>query len=362
MKLPDVTRRAQFTLASLVASLTLFGGPALWAQAPARWKQHDHNRPRPAIVAPPAQTLPVPPPADAVVLFDGRDLSHWQSADGQPPRWIVRDGVMESVPGAGYLYSARSFGDVQLHVEWASPARVEGHSQGRGNSGVFLMGLFEVQVLDSYDNITYADGQAGAIYGQYPPLVNVCRPPGQWQSYDISFRRPRFGSDGRLQHPARLSVWHNGVLIQDNVEPWGPTSWLQALPYEPTPAKLPLSLQDHGNPVRYRNIWLRELPEQPGPQPPADDRPVITLPHDQLARYVGRYGEAGRAAREIRLEGDRLQLNTSGAWLDLVPHSPSEFSLPWTQGGVQFELDDQGRPVALQFQLSGEDHGRDPRQ
>src|SRR5262249_35796661 len=164
------------------------------------------------------------------------------------------------------------------------PARGEG--RGRGNSGVFLMGLYEVQVLDSYKNDTYPDGQAGAVYGQYPPLVNACRPPGEWQSYDIVFRRPRFRPDGSLVEPARITVVQNGLLGQADARPGGPAAWLQALPYPPHPARLPLGFQDPATPARYGNIWLRELPEAPPPGPPADTRPVLTLPTASLARYV----------------------------------------------------------------------------
>ena len=191
-------------------------------------------------------------------------------------------------PDSGYLFSADKFGDVQLHVEWATPVPASGHGQGRGNSGVFLMGLYEVQVLDSYENDTYADGQAAAIYGQYPPLVNACLPPGEWQSYDVVFRRPRFHEDGTVAKPARITVFHNGILVQDDVELWGPTAWLQHRPYERHPDKLPISLQDHGNPVRYRNIWLRELrePEEPGP-PAEPEIKVVNLSVDELKEFVG---------------------------------------------------------------------------
>ena len=180
-------------LVPFTCSLALGVGLPAVAQSPARWKAHDMSRPRPPVVQPPPQALPVPAPPDAVVLFDGKSgLADWRSSDGGPAKWVVKDGAIESVPGSGYLYSARGFGDVQLHVEWAAPVPAKGTSQGRGNSGVFLMGLYEVQVLDSYQNDTYPDGQAAAIYGQYPPLVNACRPPGEWQTYDIVFRRPRF--------------------------------------------------------------------------------------------------------------------------------------------------------------------------
>ena len=155
------------------------------------------------------------------------------------------------------------FGDVQLHVEWASPNPPAGKGQGRGNSGIFLMGLYELQVLDSYGADTYADGFAGAIYGQYPPLANASRPPGQWQTYDIAFRRPRFDKDGKIVEPARMTVIHNGILIQNNEELWGRTDWLETSPYEANPDRGPIQLQDHGHPVRFRNIWIRELARAP---------------------------------------------------------------------------------------------------
>ena len=167
-----------------------------FAQIDAKWKAHDMNRPLPKIITPPANYLPVTPPSDAVILFAGNDLSLWESMDGQQTKWICRDDYFECVKGSGFIRTKQGFGDVQLHIEWQAPVPAKGHSQGRGNSGVFLMGLYEVQVLDSYDNITYADGQAAAVYGQYPPQVNAARPPGEWQSYDIVFHRPRFNSLG----------------------------------------------------------------------------------------------------------------------------------------------------------------------
>jgi hypothetical protein len=163
------------------------------------------------------------------------------------------------LPNSGNISTREAFGDCQLHVEFAEPSPPSGESQGRGNSGVFLMGLYEIQVLDSYQNKTYADGQASAVYGQYPPLVNASRPPAQWQMYDIVFHGPRFGKAGELLHPARVTVLHNGALVQDNVELTGPTAQGERPPYKVHAEKLPLSLQDHHNPVRFRNIWIREL-------------------------------------------------------------------------------------------------------
>ena len=209
----------------------------------------------------PARHNPSPPPSDAVILFSGKDLSGWETDKGNTPGWKVKNGFMEVVKETGSIKTKKKFGDCQLHVEWASPAKVAGEGQGRGNSGVFLMGLYEIQVLDSWENRTYADGMAAAVYGQYPPLVNASRPPGTWQTYDIIFRRPRFSESGELMSTARITLLHNGVLVHDNVELTGPTAWKERPPYEAHPARLPLMLQDHGNPVRFRNIWVRDLEE-----------------------------------------------------------------------------------------------------
>jgi Domain of Unknown Function (DUF1080) len=246
----------------VVFVLALFSAASSHAQVDTKWKIHDLHRPLPPIVTPGTSSTPdVPgkPPSDAIVLFDGKDLSQWLDKDNGPAKWKVANGYFEVVPKTGYIHTKTPFGDCQLHVEFSEPVPPKGESQERGNSGVFLMGLYEIQVLDSYENKTYADGQAGAVYGQYPPLVNASRPPGQWQWYDIVFHGPHFDSSGKLLGPARITVFHNGVLIQDNVEPTGPTAHGERPPYKPGPDKLPLALQDHGNPVRYRNIWIREL-------------------------------------------------------------------------------------------------------
>jgi len=233
------------------------------AQVDTRWEIHDRNRPLPPVLDPgtaSTQDLAGRPPSDAVVLFDGKDLSQWvEKKDGSPAKWKVENGHFEVVPKTGDIQTREAFGDCQLHVEFAEPLPAKGEDQDRGNSGVFLQGLYETQVLDSYQSKTYADGQAGAIYGQYPPLVNASRPPGQWQTYDIIFHGARFDASGKLARPARETVFHNGVLVQDNVELTGPTGHHVRPPYKLGPEKLPLALQDHNHPVRYRNIWIREL-------------------------------------------------------------------------------------------------------
>jgi hypothetical protein len=195
------------------------------------------------------------PPADAILLFDGRDLSQWRGERSPEPRWTLAAGCVETTPTGG-IFTKQEFGDCQLHVEWASPTQVKGDGQGRGNSGVYLQGRYEIQVLDSYHNPTYPNGQAGAFYGHNPPLVNACRKPGEWQAYDIIFHAPKAKPDGTVQ-PGSFTVLHNGVLIQDHIPVDGqPTT---AAPLQGLAAKAPLFLQDHGNPVRYRNIWIRPL-------------------------------------------------------------------------------------------------------
>ena len=223
------------------------------------WPQHSQERPRPTVVQPGA-TYTIAPPSDAVVLFGGTSLDRWTQGAGAPALWRVTDGAFQVVPSTGTLSTRDSFGDVQLHLEWAAPNPPIGTGQDRGNSGVFFAdGRYEVQVLDSRNNDTYADGQAGALYGQFPPLVNASRAPGEWQVYDIVYHRPRFAADGTLQSAARLTVFHNGVLVQDNMELVGPTANMSRPPYTAHAARLPITLQDHGHPVRYRNVWLRDL-------------------------------------------------------------------------------------------------------
>jgi hypothetical protein len=325
------------------------------AQTPSGWLIHSLDRPQPSIMKPAPQALPVPPPADARVLFDGTDLSHWLSVEGGPARWIVGDGFMESVPDSGKLISAAGFGDIQLHVEWAAPAKPSGFGQSRGNSGVFLMGKYEVQVLDSYESKTYPDGQAAAIYGQYPPLVNACLPPGAWQSYDIVFHRPRFDQQGDLLSPAQLTVIHNGVLVHANRKLWGPTSWLQHHPYESHAERLPLALQDHGNPVRYRNIWLRELSEveERGPASPTV-RPYFPIPPEKLDCFVGSYISDNDSSMEVVRIGDRLWFRAWGReLLELVPSALNKFHLRWTAGQAVFLSNQQQQVTHLEFRLGG---------
>ena len=263
-----------FARISLAAGASLHPGPGqsgamLLMQQPPRPAPTPVKAPvtnTPAVVLPPAPTANVepkiidagPPPSDAIVLFDGKDLEQWENDKNGPAKWLVKDGVLTVAPHAGYIHTKQAFGSCQLHLEWATPAEVSGDGQGRGNSGVFLQGRYEIQVLDSYNNKTYFNGQAGALYGQYSPLVNACRRPGEWQTYDIIYHAPQFAPDGSLKQPGTVTVLQNGVLVQDHVTVLG-TLKNGPLKYEPHGAKEPLALQDHGNPVRYRNIWIREL-------------------------------------------------------------------------------------------------------
>jgi len=224
------------------------------------WRVHDIDRPAPPIVTPGATASA--PPSDAIVLFDGKDLSKWaqRGANEQlvDSKWPVRDGYFETGAKTGSMFTRDSFGDVQLHLEWATPSVVSGTSQGRGNSGVILMGRYEVQVLDMHNNRTYADGGAASLYGQWPPLVTAPRPPGEWQTYDIIFEAPKFEGD-KLVKPAFATVIWNGVLAQHRQELKGPTAHRTEPKYVAHAAELPLTLQDHSNPVRYRNVWIRRL-------------------------------------------------------------------------------------------------------
>lgn len=230
-----------------------------------KWHVHDPNRPQPKVIIPgtfSTADAPGRPPSDAMVLFDGTDLSKWQAGNGQPSGWIVENGAMMVPPkgtaNGGDIMTKDSFGDMQLHIEWSAPAEVKGSGQGRGNSGVLIMGRYELQVIDSFNNPTYPDGQAGAVYGQTPPQVNASRLPGQWQVYDVMWTAPRF-KDGQLQSPAYITVIHNGVVVQNHTQVIGAVAHRNLAKYVPHEAASAFRLQDHGDRVRYRNIWVRPL-------------------------------------------------------------------------------------------------------
>jgi Domain of Unknown Function (DUF1080) len=233
-----------------------------------KWHLHDPDRPQPPVVTPGATfSQGAPAPSDAEVLFDGKDLSKWQNGQGQDATWKVQDGYLETAPRGGGIRTRGQWADFQLHVEWATPSPPKGSGQGRGNSGILINGMYEVQVLDSYQAKTYPDGQAGAIYGQSPPLVNASKPPGEWQSYDIVFESPRWNDKGELVKKACVTVLHNGVVVQNRYEFVGVTDgvtrevpWKSLSKYPaPHPPEVFIGLQDHNNPVRFRNIWIRRL-------------------------------------------------------------------------------------------------------
>ena len=245
---------------ALVAQQAPVGYDDTPMQPNGKWRVHDGKRPQPRLVKPgdSVNMSPAAAPQDATVLIGSRaDLSAWQMMDGAPATWAMSNGVLST--GKGLIRTRAEFTDFQLHVEFATPSEVKGDSQERGNSGVFLLGKFEIQVLDSFHNTTYPDGQASAMYGQYPPLVNASKGPGEWQAYDIVFTAPRFTAGGALDKPAVVTVLHNGILVHNATPFWGPTAHKKIDPYTPDTAKGPLALQDHGNPVRYRNIWVRPL-------------------------------------------------------------------------------------------------------
>ena len=234
-----------------------------------KWRVHDIQRPHPPQVAPGAK--PGQPPSDAIVLFDGKDLGKWvtpgrgrQKGQDVAPRWKVKGGYVEVAGGTGDLVSKEKFGDCQIHIEWAAPPLVDGTSQWRGNSGVLIMSRYEIQVLDSWNNPTYADGQAGAIYGQFPPLVSPARKPGEWNTYDLAFEAPRFEGD-KLVKPAYVTLFYNGALVHHHKEIIGPMAHRVWRKYAPHAPEEPLALQDHDTAVRYRNIWVRRLKDYDQP-------------------------------------------------------------------------------------------------
>lgn len=251
-------KKSIFTFLLLVSITAL-----AWAQEPIANKtmkpeQTEFYTPVPPVVTP-SGPLTTPPPSDAIVLFNGKNLDNWVNMrNGKPAGWTVANGAMTVNPKVGDIVTKQKFEDFQLHIEWRTPTPAKGEGQGRGNSGVYLQSLYEVQVLDSYHSKTYVNGQAGAIYKQYPPLVNACLPPGKWQSYDIIFHAPRFNYDGTVKTPAIVTVFQNGVLIQNHVKLFGRTLYI-GHPYYQFHGPMPLRLQDHGNLVSYRNIWIREL-------------------------------------------------------------------------------------------------------
>ncbi|WP_113922208.1 3-keto-disaccharide hydrolase [Cognataquiflexum aquatile] len=247
--------QASLTMIALMASMPLFAQQKdikLPPEATEFWE------PVPRKVTAAAQMGQAP--SDAIVIFDGKSLDNFVSSkDGSVPQWKVENGAFIVTPRTGAIKTKQGFGDMQLHIEWSAPTVIKGEGQGRGNSGIFLMSLYELQVLDSYESRTYSNGQAGSIYKQHPPLVNAMKAPGEWNSYDVIFTAPKFNADGMLVSPARVTVLHNGILVQNNVEIKGPTEYIGIPNYKAHATEMPLELQDHGDLVSYRNIWVRKL-------------------------------------------------------------------------------------------------------
>lgn len=334
---------SRFALAMLITGSVAFAAPN------PHWLAHDRDRPAPVVVTPgsfPTQDKPGTPPSDATVLFSGTDTSAWVAMDGSPTKWVAKDGALECVPGSGYIRTLQSFGDCQLHLEWAAPTPPHSESQDRGNSGVFFgFDRYEVQVLDSYQNATYADGSAASLYGQYPPEVNASLPPGQWQAYDIIWTGPRFDADGKLNSKAHVTVIHNGVVVQNHVELTGPTDWIGRATYRAHPERLPIAFQDHGNPVRYRNVWVREFG--------AHRRKEFMLPDSLLQSYVGDYGKAPGNVVQIRRLADGLLslrlVTQKPAQYDLVMHaeSPTKFHALTTDVRCEFEFSGSAKRLSV---------------
>jgi hypothetical protein len=322
------------------------------------WAVHDLNRP----VPPKVTADPGKPPSDAVVLFDGTSIDNWTSTKpGEPTKWKLVDGALESVKGAGYIQTKQAFGDCQLHLEWASPSKVEGMGQGRGNSGVFLMSSYEIQVLDSYEtevrpdgtnlNPNYADGQASAVYAENPPLVNACRKAGEWQTYDIIFHQPIW-ENGKLKYPGSVTVLHNGVLTQDHWEMEGMTTHCHRRPLAPHATKMPLQLQDHGNPVRFRNIWIREIPSRYANTthggPAVNEADVMALRSKTAAKLfaVANPGDANKAEALQRLL-EVISYDTSDTYMKPVVDLTAAYLKDLSGLDAQKLQDRKGEIVAL---------------
>ncbi len=297
--------------------------------------------------------------SDAIVLFDGTDLSAWRTEDGAAAQWMVKDGYFQAVEGTDDIFTKEGFGDCQLHIEWASPADPAGkEGQNRGNSGIFFMEKYEIQVLDSYNNRTYSDGHAGSIYAQFPPEVNATRPPGEWQTYDIVFHAPRFKKDGTVKRPARMTALLNGILVQDNSQLTGPTSWLMQKPYEKHGERMSIKLQDHGSPVRYRNVWIRPLtePKHLKKIPMKTRETKVQLTADQLDQFVGSYdhnqGDKEVPFIVVRREGEHLlaTIRDKKEW-PLFAQTENEFVFENFDGTLTFESDGQGKVTGVNFQV-----------
>jgi len=260
MATPSRSSRALIllALAPVAAALAVAGDRVF------KWEVHDLGRPQPPVVTAGSGFEGATAPSDAIILFDGNSTNAWVSGDGKSCAWEIVEDAMVVKAGTGDIRTSSPFGDCQLHLEWMIPSDRTVEGQGGGNSGLFFLDRYELQILETHTNRTYADGSAGALYGQYPPLVNPCRPKGEWNVYDVVFRGPRFDASGALNRPATMTVFFNGVLVQDHSELLGATAHKQRASYSAHPTRLPIRLQDHGDPVHFRNIWVRPLDEARG--------------------------------------------------------------------------------------------------
>ncbi len=352
-------------LAAVVTTLAMFHPSGMvMAEEPAavlgrRWKQHSMTQPKPPVVAGQGSAGLAAPPADAVVLFDGKSLDKWVSDGGEPAAWAVRDGFFEIKPEAGSIQTRESFGDIQMHIEWASPSPASGSGQNRGNSGVFLMGRYEIQILDTFQADTYADGYAGAVYGQAPPLLNASLPPGAWQTFDIIFRGPRFSADEKLLDAAHVTVLHNGVAVQNNEPILGPTSWLNFLAYQPHEMEGPIRLQDHGQPVRFRSIWVRRLPARIETFAEQAEPPhAIAKTPSELAAFAGAFQMGDDEAKPpvtMTVDGKGLIVRFPDRPVDMpiVPVSERVFEFVNTDATIEFEVDASGKPGNATMHIGG---------
>ena len=328
------------------------------SQENGKWKLHDMNRPQPAVVTPgTASTHDTPgkPPSDAIVLFDGKDLSAWQKNNGEPATWKVENGYMEVVKNGGSIKTRQGFGDCQLHIEWSTPVMKDARGQHNGNSGIHMMEIYELQILNSYQNQTYPDGQAGALYGQLPPIVNSSRPSLEWQSYDIIFHRPRFAEDGQVQSPALVTVLHNGVLVQDHEAFTGPVDWQAQPAYRVHPDRVPIGLQDHGNPIRFRNIWIRDLEQYQRPAPAPSEIVEITLDAEKRQKYFGQYKSESGGMINIKDHDDKFAIFFGENFkYHIFPLSPTEFTSRKVAADFTFQLNAEGNVSGLIFDMGGD--------
>ncbi|MCF8380397.1 MAG: DUF1080 domain-containing protein [Bacteroidales bacterium] len=328
------------------------------AQVSPEWKQHDMSYPAPPTVDPgkvSTQDNVGIAPSDAIVLFDGKNLDQWRSMDGSPADWKIEHGLLVAEKGSGGgIRTIQSFGNIQLHVEWVTPNPPDGVGQRRGNNGIQIMGKYEVQILDSYKSATFPDGQAAAIYSQFPPRVNASRPPGEWQTYDIIFRAPSFDVNGNVKKKAIITVLHNGILVHDHVELKGVHSWMGKIKYEAHPEKLPLVLQrEPCTPVKFRNIWIRELNQLPIPNPIAI--PEISLSLQVLDDYTGTYNMQNGRTFVVKRENNLLVINLFGSKRLFYASSELDFFAKDIDFAFRMKLDNDGKVIGMIFRFIDEE-------